>query len=391
MGGLGIAPASRPPGWAASAPPSERQPAGPIETLLQHAAAPGGLLGAQPAAIGRHTQQVDGDWSGQTSRAAAQQSTAAEGQWQAPPLDGGHQDQGPPESAFQVSVSVDTGADAQARGRPPARRRSARRPAPSPHDGGASASNKRHAAPGHGPLRHMEHGSSYGGGGGGGGALGAGHGALDGPMFSSHDSEGRIGKMLDASQGRMLLATEIRALLLVDDTMPERPATNTPDWAIYRECPKQRRRARNSDRWANSGGVKGSRDLPYNSNSPYVRRRYGSIKDGSVAEPGMEGKRYAARLESCVSWGPGLCFHLSLAVTPAISFTPSNTQLTVSCADPQILRVHAVEHGRGWYPDGGQDKDTLPHPPEPGRDRSRASCVSRGCCQASSRGQFSRI
>ena len=88
----------------------------------------------------------------------------------------------------------------------------------------------------------------------------------------------------------MLLATEIRALLLVDDVMPERPSANTPDWAIYRECPKQRRRARNSDRWANSGGMKGSRDLPYNSNSPYVRRRYGSVF--AHKEPGLKGKRY---------------------------------------------------------------------------------------------------
>eukprot|EP01043_Picozoa_sp_COSAG02_P014838 COSAG02_NODE_619_length_19446_cov_9.557141_6_plen_293_part_00 len=87
----------------------------------------------------------------------------------------------------------------------------------------------------------------------------------------------RIAKMLEASKVRMLLATEIRALLLYEGPVSERPSTDTPDWAIYRECPKQRRRARNSDRWANSGGMKGSRDLPYNSSTPYVRRRYGSV------------------------------------------------------------------------------------------------------------------
>eukprot|EP01052_Picozoa_sp_SAG31_P050880 SAG31_NODE_11821_length_995_cov_1.148438_2_plen_162_part_01 len=49
------------------------------------------------------------------------------------------------------------------------------------------------------------------------------------------------------------------------------------DWGIFRECPKQRRRAKQSDRWANSGGTKGSRDLPYNSRRPIIRRRYGSV------------------------------------------------------------------------------------------------------------------
>ena len=96
--------------------------------------------------------------------------------------------------------------------------------------------------------------------------------------------------MLDASKVRMLLATEIRALLLFDGAIPERPSTDTPDWAIYRESPKQRRRARNSDRWANSGGLKGSRDLPYNSSTPYVRRRYGSVFVHN--DPGHKGKRY---------------------------------------------------------------------------------------------------
>ena len=166
---------------------------------------------------------------------------------------------------------------------PSSRRRSSRRAAPQSHRNGTA--NKRHA-----------------------GATGAGSSAQNAQARVLVDRSGtkivdvcssalpadfdpRIAKLLEASKLRMLLATEIRALLLYDGAISERPSTDTPDWAIYRECPKQRRRARNSDRWANSGGMKGSRDLPYNSSSPYVRRRYGSVfvhKD-----PGHKGKRCA--------------------------------------------------------------------------------------------------
>ena len=76
-------------------------------------------------------------------------------------------------------------------------------------------------------------------------------------------SDDGIRKILNNSKVRMLQATEIKELLLTTEPLPERPSKSTPDWGIYRECPKQRRRARNSDRWANSGGMKGSRDLPY--------------------------------------------------------------------------------------------------------------------------------
>ena len=75
-------------------------------------------------------------------------------------------------------------------------------------------------------------------------------------------SDDGIRKILNHSKVRMLQATEIKELLLTTEPLPERPSKSTPDWGIYRECPKQRRRARNTDRWANSGGMKGSRDLP---------------------------------------------------------------------------------------------------------------------------------
>jgi hypothetical protein len=91
------------------------------------------------------------------------------------------------------------------------------------------------------------------------------------------------------SRSRMLSAAEIRDLLVSRSSFVERPNCGTPDWAIYKECPKQRRRAKKSDRWANSGGMRGSRDLPYNSATPYVRRRYGSV----VPHGGTtKGKRY---------------------------------------------------------------------------------------------------
>ena len=102
--------------------------------------------------------------------------------------------------------------------------------------------------------------------------------------------DARIQKILDESRHRMLSAHDIRSLILSPDPFTERPDTDTPDWAVYKECPKQRRRAKNSDRWANSGGMKGSRDLPYNSPTPFVRRRYGSVF--SHHEPSGKGKRY---------------------------------------------------------------------------------------------------
>ena len=102
--------------------------------------------------------------------------------------------------------------------------------------------------------------------------------------------DARIQKILDESRHRMLSANDIRCLILSPDPFTERPDTDTPDWAIYKECPKQRRRAKNSDRWANSGGMKGSRDLPYNSPKPFVRRRYGSVF--SHRDQSSKGKRY---------------------------------------------------------------------------------------------------
>ena len=102
--------------------------------------------------------------------------------------------------------------------------------------------------------------------------------------------DARIQKILDESRHRMLSAHDIRSLILSPDPFTERPDTDTPDWAVYKECPKQRRRAKNSDRWANSGGMKGSRDLPYNSPTPFVRRRYGSVF--SHHESSGKGKRY---------------------------------------------------------------------------------------------------
>jgi hypothetical protein len=182
----------------------------------------------------------------------------------------------PPESRQEARI---------ASRRPTTRRRSSRRAAP--HNDSSAGSNKRHAAAGTGATfpagagHSQEHNTG-----------GHAFDTLDGSSLFRGPMDSRIAKMLEASKARMLLATEIRALLLVEGVMPERPSTNTPDWAIYRECPKQRRRARNSDRWANSGGMKGSRDLPYNSTSPYVRRRYGSVF--AHKEPGNKGKRSAS-------------------------------------------------------------------------------------------------
>ena len=102
--------------------------------------------------------------------------------------------------------------------------------------------------------------------------------------------DARVLKVLEESRHRMLSATDIRTLLLSPDPFTERPDTGTPDWAVFKECPKQRRRAKKSDRWANSGGMKGSRDLPYNSACPFVRRRYGSVFAHN--DPHAKGKRY---------------------------------------------------------------------------------------------------
>jgi hypothetical protein len=102
--------------------------------------------------------------------------------------------------------------------------------------------------------------------------------------------DARILKILEESRHRMLSAADIRTLIVTHDPFTERPDTDTPDWAIFKECPKQRRRAKKSDRWANSGGMKGSRDLPYNSACPFVRRRYGSVF--SHHDPHAKGKRY---------------------------------------------------------------------------------------------------
>jgi len=109
---------------------------------------------------------------------------------------------------------------------------------------------------------------------------------------SSHRSPSHpdLRRTLIESRHRMLSANEIRDLILAELHFQERPNTGTPDWAIYKECPKQRRRAKKSDRWANSGGMRGSRDLPYNSPKPFIRRRYGSVF--THGEPSSKGKRY---------------------------------------------------------------------------------------------------
>ena len=101
----------------------------------------------------------------------------------------------------------------------------------------------------------------------------------------------RIFEVLNRSRQRMLSAVDIRNLLLASQPFTtDRPEIGTPDWAVYKECPKHKRRAKKSDRWANSGGMKGSRDLPYNSERPFVRRRYGSVF--AHGDPTAKGKRY---------------------------------------------------------------------------------------------------
>ena len=101
----------------------------------------------------------------------------------------------------------------------------------------------------------------------------------------------RIFEVLDRSRQRMLSAVDIRNLLLSSQPFTtDRPENDTPNWAVYKECPKHKRRAKKSDRWANSGGMKGSRDLPYNSERPFVRRRYGSVF--AHGDPTAKGKRY---------------------------------------------------------------------------------------------------
>ena len=131
----------------------------------------------------------------------------------------------------------------------------------------------------------------------------------------------RAGAVIKHSRRHMLSAEDVELLLRLNPTdgfIGVRPANRTPNWAvriplpilclerprwrvcvcarvytpaspltpsllggyprqIYLECPKQRRRPKNSDRWANSGGKKGSRDLPYKAENPFIRRRYGTV------------------------------------------------------------------------------------------------------------------
>jgi len=56
------------------------------------------------------------------------------------------------------------------------------------------------------------------------------------------------------------------------------PCSDCASW-VYKETGDQRRkrRSRSSDRWRNTGGAKGGRDLPLNVPAPLLRRRYGSL------------------------------------------------------------------------------------------------------------------
>eukprot|EP01048_Picozoa_sp_COSAG05_P007238 COSAG05_NODE_505_length_9196_cov_3.893591_6_plen_317_part_00 len=116
--------------------------------------------------------------------------------------------------------------------------------------------------------------------------------AASSPSPSSSDREETtdLTRTMMESRHRMLSAGDIRDLIVANLKFQERPNTGTPDWAIYKECPKQRRRAKKSDRWANSGGMRGSRDLPYNSATPFIRRRYGSVF--THGDTISKGKRY---------------------------------------------------------------------------------------------------
>ena len=73
----------------------------------------------------------------------------------------------------------------------------------------------------------------------------------------------------------------------LDDNSDEEDSDS--EWAVYKESPKVKRRPMRSDRWANSGGIRGSRDLPYGFANPIVRRRYGTV--GAHADEG-QGRRY---------------------------------------------------------------------------------------------------
>jgi hypothetical protein len=108
-----------------------------------------------------------------------------------------------------------------------------------------------------------------------------------------HSSRHGVAAALHASTRRVLTAHEIR-LLLTENSVPfgERPNTCTPGDSRDVLCPKQRRRAKKSDRWANSGGQKGSRDLPYDAAHPFIRRRYGSIFCRDRSGDDEKGKRY---------------------------------------------------------------------------------------------------
>jgi hypothetical protein len=93
----------------------------------------------------------------------------------------------------------------------------------------------------------------------------------------------------------MLFPEEVRTVLLSADPLTERPVTDTPDWAVFKERPK--RRATLSDRWSNSGGMKGGRDLPFDSVCPFVRRRYGTVSGKHYYEYTLLHKRSSCIFE----------------------------------------------------------------------------------------------
>ena len=77
----------------------------------------------------------------------------------------------------------------------------------------------------------------------------------------------------------MLEAPEVGKLLLqARNVFAPRPLRDTPSSSgmLFVESPKLSRRPRFSDRWQNSGGRKGSRDMRINSQFG-VRRRYGTV------------------------------------------------------------------------------------------------------------------
>jgi len=69
-----------------------------------------------------------------------------------------------------------------------------------------------------------------------------------------------------------------KLLLEARNVFAARPLRDTPSSSgmLFVECPKLSRRPRFSDRWQNSGGRKGSRDMRINSQLG-VRRRYGTV------------------------------------------------------------------------------------------------------------------